>query len=118
MLYSEFIQGTKCKDTTYNYYVYQDLEVLYMNSNISKEKIYEYGKKLVDNSLTLHELKLIEEIKDKINILQSLIDECKSVLCHEYLYTQSYIKLIKGDMKHARWQIAQYKKMIKEIKGE
>ena len=50
MLYDEFIQGTGCKVNDHNYKVYKDLEILYMNSDLSKAEIYEYGKKLVDNS--------------------------------------------------------------------
>ena len=51
MLYSEFIEGTGCQDNHHNFKVFQDLEVLYMNSDISKEHIYEYGKKLVRNDI-------------------------------------------------------------------
>lgn len=58
MLYSEFIEGTGCKDTKNNYQVYKNLEIMYMNSNMSKSDIYEYGKKLVDNSKTDEEIKL------------------------------------------------------------
>ena len=51
MLYSEFIEGTGCKDNHHNFKVFQDLEVMYMNSDISKEQVYEYGKKLVKNDI-------------------------------------------------------------------
>lgn len=37
-----------------------------MNSNISKAQIYEYGKKLVDNSKSEAELKVEAEIKTEI----------------------------------------------------
>lgn len=66
MLYSEFIEGTGCKDNEYNYKVYKDLEIMYMNSDMSKAEIYEYGKKLVDNSKSEAELKLEAEIKAEI----------------------------------------------------
>lgn len=66
MLYSEFIEGTGCKDTEKNYKVYKDLEIMYMNSNMSKSEIYEYGKKLVDNSKTEKELQIEAEIKETI----------------------------------------------------
>ena len=56
MMYCEFVAGTGCKDTPHNYKVFEDLEVMYMNSDLSKEQIYEYGKKLVDNSKTEKEL--------------------------------------------------------------
>lgn len=73
MLYSEFIEGTGCKDNEKNYKVYKDLEIMYMNSNMSKSEIYEYGKKLVDNSKTEKELQLEQEIKEQI-------DECKEFI--------------------------------------
>lgn len=75
MLYSEFVKGTGCKETEYNYEVYKDLEIMYMNSNMSKEKIYEYGKKLVDNSKTEKEIALEEEVKGKIKARKECIKE-------------------------------------------
>ena len=45
MLFSEFVEGTGCKDNEKNYEVYKNLEIMYMNSNMSKAEIYEYGKK-------------------------------------------------------------------------
>lgn len=66
MLYSEFVEGTGCKDNEKNYEVYKNLEIMYMNSNMSKAEIYEYGKKLVDNSKSEVELKIEAEVKEKI----------------------------------------------------
>ena len=51
MLFSEFVEGTGCKENMYNFKVYSDLEVMYDNSDLTKEQIYEYGKKLVDNDV-------------------------------------------------------------------
>lgn len=59
MLYSEFIEGTGCKANMHNFKVYQDLEVMYNNTTLTKEQVYEYGKKLVDNDIRecrVHEL--------------------------------------------------------------
>lgn len=50
MMYSEFIEGTGCRQNEHNYKVFQNLEAMYINTDMSKEEIYEYGKKLVDNS--------------------------------------------------------------------
>lgn len=66
MLYSEFIEGTKCRDNEHNYGVYKDIEAMYMNTDMSKEKAYEYGKKLVDNSKTEKEIEQENEIKEEI----------------------------------------------------
>ena len=77
MLYSEFIQGTGCKDNEKNYKVYKDLEIMYMNSNMSKQDIYEYGKKLVDNSKTEQEMQIEAEIKAEIENYKALIEDNK-----------------------------------------
>lgn len=70
MMYSEFVKGTGCKETQNNYQVFLNLETMYMNTEMTKEEIYEYGKKLVDNSKTAEEIELENEIKAQIN-------ECK-----------------------------------------
>ena len=66
MMYSEFVKAVGCKQTDYNYKVFLDLEAMYMNTDLSKEDIYTYGKKLVDNSKTEAELELEAEIKAEI----------------------------------------------------
>ena len=66
MMYDEFVKGTGCKQNAHNYQVFRNLEVMYMNTDMSKQEIYEYGKKLVDNSKTEQELKLEAEIKAEI----------------------------------------------------
>ena len=76
MLYSEFIENTGCKENDHNYKVYRDLEVLYMNSDISKAEIYEYGKKLVDNSKTAEEIEFENGIKAQIAELKETYKEC------------------------------------------
>ena len=71
MMYSEFVKGTGCKQTEHNYKVFLDLEIMYMNSDLTKEEIYEYGKKLVDNSKTLEEVALENEIKADIEFAKN-----------------------------------------------
>lgn len=66
MMYSEFVNGTGCKDTENNYRVFLNLEQMYMHTEMSKEEIYEYGKKLVDNSKTAEEIEFENEIKRQI----------------------------------------------------
>ena len=76
MLYREFVEGTGCKDNDHNYKVYKDLEIMYMNSDLSKAQIYEYGKKLVDNNYK-SEKELAVEARVKAEI-----DECKSYIAY------------------------------------
>lgn len=66
MMYNEFIEGTGCKDNDHNYKVYKDLEIMYMNSDLTKQEIYEYGKKLVDNRKSQEQMMLENEIKEKL----------------------------------------------------
>ena len=83
MLYNEFIENTGCKDTEYNYSVYKQLEVLYMsNDNISKQAIYEAGKKLVDNSKTAAEIEAEKNINDEIEKYNNWIDDNKTTIDH------------------------------------
>ena len=63
MLWCEFIDGTGCKISEHNYQVYKDLEIMYINSDMTKNQVYEYGKKLVDNSKTPEQIAFIEGIK-------------------------------------------------------
>ena len=65
MMYSEFVKGTGCKENNYNYNIFIKLEDLYMSSDITKEDVYEFGKKLVDNSETEEEKALRKEIEEK-----------------------------------------------------
>ena len=77
MLYYEFIEGTGCKDNATNYKVYKDLEIMYMNSDMSKSEIYEYGKKLVDNSKSEAEIEAEEKVKAEIKAIKAEIEELK-----------------------------------------
>lgn len=70
MMYTEFIEGTGCRENDHNYKVYKDLEVMYMNSDLTKEEIYEYGKKLVDNSKSEQELEIENQWKCEIASLK------------------------------------------------
>lgn len=75
MMYDEFIKGTGCRDNDHNREVFNGLEKLYMSLNVTKEQIYEAGKKLVDNSKTEKELALEKEISDKKAALRFEITE-------------------------------------------
>ena len=73
MMYSEFVNGTKCKDNEHNRKVFENLEVMYMNTEMTKEEIYEYGKKLVDNSKTPAEIEFENELNARVNELKAEI---------------------------------------------
>lgn len=103
MLYNEFIEGTGCQDNDHNYKVYKDLEIMYMNSTISKEEIYEYGKKLVDNSKPEHIQRLEAELKQELKDLKAEIKENKEKAKY-YDQDAEYLKSIGMDKTH--WGIS------------
>lgn len=117
MMYGEFIEATGCKQTDYNFQVFCDLEKMYMaDDSISKEKIYEYGKKLVDNSLTPEQ---IQHNKDTEERIAEYKDEIKS-LKSEIEAKQFYIGFENDEFrkKHLKLDIQELKARIKEIKNQ
>jgi len=69
-MYAEFVKGTGCKQNEHNYKVFCNLEQMYMNTEMTKEEIYEYGKKLVDNSKSEEELRFEAELNERIAALE------------------------------------------------
>ena len=104
MLFCEFQEGTGCKDNEYNHKVYEELEIIYMNTDCTKEHIYDMGKKLVDNSKTEEQIRFENEIKEQIK-------NCKE----EIKYYKSEIELKKNLLEN-EWEeywIAEWKRNIK-----
>ena len=124
MLYSEFIEGTGCKDNEKNYKVYKDLEVMYVNSDISKAEIYEYGKKLVDNSKSEEELKLEAKVKAEIAKHEAEIAKCKEWIAENeqmlaYWKEQGDKEMIdfyKNPIKYWKQEIRSHRGMIVSLK--
>ena len=115
MLYDEFLVGTGCKDRACNYKVYRDLEILYVNSDLTKEEIFEYGKKLVNNDLTDAQVEWnrqvdeeIAEYKEKIETLKVELKNCedgKKAWAENYWDTEWWdreIKYTKRELKRIR----------------
>lgn len=78
MMYSEFVEGTGCRENEHNYKVFQNLEIMYMNSNMTKAEVYEYGKKLVDNSKSERQIELERQAKAEIEKLKEYADYYKA----------------------------------------
>lgn len=135
MLYSEFVTGTGCKETQKNYQVYKNLEIMYMNSDMSKQEIYEYGKKLVDNSKTEAEIEAEEKAKKEIEGLRMDIESykrCIELKKHDIedrknwlenetnegrrTYIKNDIKWFKEDIRFNRQKIAESKAKIATLK--
>ena len=125
MLYSEFVENTGCKETDYNYQIYKRLEILYMNDEtITKQEIYEYGKKLVDNSLTEKQKEWNADIDRQIAEQETVIEHYKG----EIKYNEEAIKLwtgydadmVKGYRKSIKWnkqEIAYHRNLIRNLKS-
>lgn len=112
MLYSEFIEGTRCVDNEHNYKVYKDLEVMYMNTELTKEDIYRYGVKLVDNSKPQRQIEFENSINGLIETINNLIDISKRAIENEEslpIQSEEYIKHCKDNIKY-------YKSKIKDLK--
>lgn len=119
MMYSEFVQGTGCKENEHNYKVFKNLEVMYMNTDMSNQEIYEYGKKLVDNSKSERELKFEAEVKERIETLKAEIESEKSYIEWKQELLDIYNR--DGDKEMAklyRNTIKNAKERIKEIRRE
>ena len=115
MMYNEFVEGTGCKRNEHNYKVFENLEIMYMNSDMTKAEIYEYGKKLVDNSKSLEEISMENKINGEINDLKKEMKELKEEIETRKFYlgieTDSYWK--------QEWKrdIAFKKNVIKDIRN-
>lgn len=124
MLYNEFIEGTGCRDNDHNYKVYKDLEIMYMNSDMSKAKIYEYGKKLVDNSKSEAELKVeaevkaqIEEHKDQIATLKGWIKQNEEMLSYwKERMDKEMIAFYRNPIKRWKEEIRYHRNQISALK--
>lgn len=127
MLYDEFLAGTGCKDNKDNFQIYKDLEILYMNSELTKEKIYEYGKKLVNNALTDEQKEFNAGIDKEICDTKVLLTNTEADLARynsnlNYYTAMGYadeesIKFWKKEIRLARKQIREYKELIKDLKN-
>ena len=121
MLYSEFVQGTGCRETDHNYKVYKDLEIMYMNSDMSKEQIYEYGKKLVDKSKTEAELKIEAEAKAEIETLKSEIEGGKRDIERYEAYIEietdkDSLRMWKDSIRYLKQEIIRRRNRIKMLR--
>ena len=78
MLYSEFLEKTNCLDNQFNMNIYEKLNDLYMITGISKQDLFEFGKKLVNNG-TEEDLKIIQrkKLEEQLTVVQNGIEHFK-----------------------------------------
>lgn len=121
MMYSEFVEGTGCKENQHNYEVFKNLEAMYMNTEMSKAEIYEYGKKLVDNSKSPEEIALENEIKNEIESLKHDLEwlRMQKIRYEEYVVTTSeayYKNLWKADLANIKKEIKRANSKIRLLR--
>lgn len=81
MLYSEFVNGTGCRQNEANYKVYKRIEEIYNNTpDMTHEEAYKLAMGLIDNTLTEEEKQRNEDTKEEILTLRELIIEQKNEL--------------------------------------
>lgn len=124
MLYEEFVEGTGCRDNADNYKVYKDLEIMYMNSEMTKQEIYEYGKKLVNNGLTEKQIawnadidRQIAELNEKVEYYKSDIDYNKNSIEYWKNFDRDMVDSFKRSLKWDRQQLNYYKNQIRNLKS-
>ena len=122
MMYSEFIEGTGCRENEHNYKVFKDLEVMYMNSDLTKAEIYEYGKKLVDNSKSEEQIALEKEIDEQIAHIKRDIDLNKQRIDSLVWFiktSDSEFDMVEDWKREKKYLVdanKQYRRKIKELK--
>ena len=121
MMYSEFVEGTGCRDNEYNHKVYRDLEIMYMNSDMSKEEIYEYGKKFVDNSKSEEQIMFEKGIREQIDEYKTVIKQNKEdIKTYEMMLKSeddpAWIKEWKMRIKYRKDVNREYRNKIKWLK--
>jgi hypothetical protein len=112
MLFSEFQENTGCRDNPQNHQLYRELEIIYMNTDCSKEHIYDMGKKLMDNSKTEEEIRLEKEIKAEIEQHKGFAkDYGKQIELEKSLpiSNKEYIKYCRSMMKYHKQRICELK---------
>lgn len=116
MLYSEFITGTGCKDNSHNYQVFKNLEIMYMHSDMTKDQIYAYGKKLVDNRFKSEERQRIETLVNAE--IEELKREIASFKADISLY-QQYVEISadRSEMKMWKGNISWKRELIRKAKA-
>jgi len=122
MLFDEFREGTGCKDNEYNYKIYKRLELMYMaDDTITKAEIYEYGKKLVDNSKSEAELEAERKINQEIAEIKEQIEEYKKDVERNEYYAgietdAGWKKSYKESARYYKKEIGKLRTQIKMLK--
>ena len=128
MLYSEFVENTGCMANEFNHRLFLRLELIYMNDDtITKEEIYDMGRKLMNNEKPQYILELendlkeeLEERKERIQNMRTEIKSWQSMIKQEQenplWESKQLIHSWRGNIKWLREQIKIQKRKIEGIK--
>lgn len=117
MLYSEFVEGTGCRDNEHNFNVYKRLEIVYMNDDsMSKEEVYEWGKKLINNDLTEKQKEMNRLLEEEIEFYKNQYESYRSQVATYKEYAKTSV--LSEDRKYWNGQAKWYADMAAEAKVE
>ena len=114
MLYSEFVEGTGCKQTEKNYEIYRGLELVYMNTELTKEEVYKMGKKLVDNSPSEEELKQRGKIMVEVELVEKAIKDDREIVKWKEEEIERYEQYIENNWCDNEEEEESFKRWIKD----
>lgn len=112
MLYNEFIKNTGCRENEQNYNIYKGLELIYMNTDLTKDEIYKIGKKLVNNGLTKEQKNHNAEIQTQIDALSDVIASDQSYLERTPFGDKGTIKYYKDSIRANKQEIKRLKELL------
>lgn len=112
MLYNEFIKNTGCRDTDQNFNIYKGLELVYMNTDLSKDEIYKLGKRLVNNGLTKEQQDHNSEIRSQIDALFDVIASDQSYLNRTPFGDKETINYYKDSIRTNKQEIKRLKECL------
>ena len=115
MLYSEFLEGTGCRDNEANKIAYKKAEALYMSDDsLSHEDCYRIAEELwIDNSLSQDQIEHNNLMQDTIREAEEKIQTAKANL----QYWKDEIKMYQSYVKDCKEEIANYKNQIANCKA-
>lgn len=124
MMFSEFQANTGCRDNEANHILFRRLELIYMqDEQITKEEIYDMGRKLMDNTPTQAEIELRERITAEIESRKMTIAAYRNeIKYHEDMRDlwkdsdKEYARIQSKDIRNLKDLIRQERQIIAGLK--
>lgn len=101
MLYSEFVEHTGCVANAFNHRLFLRLELIYMNDDtITKEEIYDMGRKLMNNEKPQYIIELENDLKEELKERKERIQNMRTEI-------KSWQSMIKREQENPLWESKQ-----------